>query len=74
MARQPREETDSKAQLVREICSTGSMFAACTHGGRPPAFVDWYLVLGVDEEEKVDVIRKRYRQLGRARDLLKHCV
>lgn len=23
----------------------------------------------VDEEEKVDVIRKRYRQLGRARDL-----
>nr|XP_018684896.1 PREDICTED: uncharacterized protein LOC103996845 isoform X1 [Musa acuminata subsp. malaccensis] len=69
MARQPREETDSKAQLVREICSTGSMFAACTHRRRPPAFVDWYLVLGVDEEEKVDAIRKRYRQLGRARDL-----
>ncbi|CAL9192195.1 unnamed protein product [Musa hybrid cultivar] len=64
MARQPREETDSKAQLVREICSTGSMFAACTHRRRPPAFVDWYLVLGVDEEEKVDAIRKRYRQLA----------
>ncbi|WOL11809.1 hypothetical protein Cni_G20573 [Canna indica] len=69
MAQQTREEeAGSKAQLVREICSTGSVFASCTHRRRSPrkasVFVDWYLILRVDEDAKFDVIRKRYCQLA----------
>ncbi|WOL18445.1 hypothetical protein Cni_G27240 [Canna indica] len=67
--RQAREEETNagKAQLVRQICSAASIFSRCTHRRRSslsPAFVDWWLVLGVEEDDKVDAIRKRYRQLA----------
>ncbi|CAL9114824.1 unnamed protein product [Musa textilis] len=61
------EDLDSRAQLAREICSMSSMFTACTHRSRSPRrppFVDWYLVLRVDEEAGIDVIRRQYRRLA----------
>ncbi|KAG1326261.1 pre-mRNA-splicing factor cwf23 [Cocos nucifera] len=61
------EELDSKALLVRDICAISSIFTFCTHrrrSPRKPAFVDWYLILGIDEDSEVDVIRRRYRQLA----------
>ncbi|XXG84337.1 hypothetical protein AAC387_Pa10g1873 [Persea americana] len=33
------------------------------HPGKP-ALIDWYLLLQVDEDAGIEVIRRRYRQLG----------
>ncbi|OAY62623.1 Chaperone protein dnaJ 49, partial [Ananas comosus] len=58
---------ESKAQIVREICSAATIFTSCSHrrrSTRRPPFVDWYLILRVDEESAADVIRRRYRQLA----------
>ncbi|XP_072961000.1 uncharacterized protein [Typha angustifolia] len=58
---------ESKSQLVVEICSISSTFSSCTHrrrSPRKPVFIDWYLVLNVDEDEGIDAVRKRYRQLA----------
>ncbi|KAG6496939.1 chaperone protein DnaJ-like [Zingiber officinale] len=64
-----REEQvpDSKAHLVEVICSAAAAFSACVrrrNAFEMPVFVDWYLILRVDEDVKVDVIRRRYRQLA----------
>uniref|UniRef100_A0A1D1YCG8 Chaperone protein dnaJ 49 n=1 Tax=Anthurium amnicola TaxID=1678845 RepID=A0A1D1YCG8_9ARAE len=67
MGRRKAEEMDPRAQLVREICSMSSAYAACTHrrsNPRKPTFVDWYLILRVDESAGVDLVRKRYLHLA----------
>ncbi|XP_039127060.1 dnaJ homolog subfamily B member 9 [Dioscorea cayenensis subsp. rotundata] len=50
-----------------EICNISSSYSSCTHhcsSIRKPVFVDWYLILSVDEDAGIDVIRKRYHQLA----------
>ncbi|XP_017699364.1 uncharacterized J domain-containing protein C1071.09c [Phoenix dactylifera] len=67
MERQMEEQLENKSQLVREICSISSIFASCSHrrrSSRKPVFIDWYLVLRIDEDVGIDVIRRRYRQLA----------
>ncbi|KAJ4844977.1 hypothetical protein Tsubulata_011711 [Turnera subulata] len=65
-----REPTDVKSQLVVEICSLSTNSnIACIH--RHPCsnvkshFVDWYRILGVEENADPEVIRRRYHKLGR---------
>lgn len=60
-------ESDCKAQLASEICSTSNLFSSCAHRGRSrnaPPFVDWYLILRVDEEAEPEVIKNHYRRLA----------
>ncbi|KAG6517413.1 chaperone protein DnaJ-like [Zingiber officinale] len=60
-------ESDCKAQLASEIFSASILFSSCAHRGRSrnaPPFVDWYLILRVDEEAEADVIKKQYRRLA----------
>lgn len=52
-----REQSDFKSQLVLEICSIP---ATCAHRPRRTHFVDWYLLLRVDEDADIDTIRKQY--------------
>ncbi|KAF5465428.1 hypothetical protein F2P56_015439 [Juglans regia] len=62
------KESDLKSHLVTEICSISTRPVSCTHRhGRSPFkshLIDWYRVLGVEENEKTDVIRKRYHKLA----------
>ncbi|KAL0916339.1 hypothetical protein M5K25_013842 [Dendrobium thyrsiflorum] len=67
MGRREVEEKEQKAELVKEICFISSAFASCEHlssNGRNRVFVDWYLILKVDEDSDLDVIRRSYRQLA----------
>ncbi|KAG9459549.1 hypothetical protein H6P81_004057 [Aristolochia fimbriata] len=59
------EKADSRSRLVAEICSVPSKFASCDHLRRfQQPFVDWYLVLRVDEKAELNTIRKRYLHLA----------
>ncbi|CAL5346907.1 unnamed protein product [Camellia sinensis] len=69
MGRIREEEPDLKSQLVTEICNLSKRAITCAHGsgrsnptGSP--FIDWFLVLRVEENEGLDVIRKQYRKLA----------
>lgn len=56
-----------KAQAVREVCAASAAFASCPHrrrSPRRPPFVDWYLVLAIDEAASEDAIKRRYRHLA----------
>ncbi|XP_058203187.1 uncharacterized protein LOC131317656 [Rhododendron vialii] len=62
------EESDPKSQLVTETCNISRRAIACAHrhGGnrsRSP-FLDWYLILRVEENAGSDVIRKQYHKLA----------
>ncbi|XP_077218296.1 uncharacterized protein LOC143852663 [Tasmannia lanceolata] len=61
------KESDYRSQLVMEICSMSSSSATCAHHGfhlKKSAFIDWYLLLSIDQNSGIDDIRKRYRQLA----------
>ncbi|KAG6766570.1 hypothetical protein POTOM_030658 [Populus tomentosa] len=65
------ESETKKSQLVLEICSLSTLSVACVHRHRSssygPAeshFIDWYRILGVEEDADIDVIKKRYRKLA----------
>ncbi|KAK7264668.1 hypothetical protein RJT34_32278 [Clitoria ternatea] len=62
------QESDSKAKLVLEICSISTRSVVCVHRlvSNPPkaTFVDWYCILGVEENAGVNAIRKRYHKLA----------
>ncbi|XP_019180370.1 PREDICTED: dnaJ homolog subfamily A member 4 [Ipomoea nil] len=71
MGRSRNESADNtkKSQLVIDICNVSLRASSCAHRHhrfRPekPGFVDWYLVLGIDESSGVDAIKKRYRGLA----------
>lgn len=69
MGRMGDKQQDFKSQLVNRICSisSASASASCVHRRRSlrkPVSVDWYLLLQVEEDAGMDVIRKRYRQLA----------
>ncbi|MCL7038674.1 hypothetical protein MKW94_030652 [Papaver nudicaule] len=68
------QEDELKSELVRRICSvltsTVSPFrpTECIHHNNKqnikPSFIDWYLLLGVEENAETDKIRKQYRKLA----------
>ncbi|XP_004508186.1 uncharacterized protein [Cicer arietinum] len=62
------QESDSKAKLVLEICSISTRSASCVHrilsNPTNTTFIDWYCILGVEENAGVNAIRKRYHKLA----------
>ncbi|OIW00130.1 hypothetical protein TanjilG_29120 [Lupinus angustifolius] len=62
------EESDSKTQLVLEICSISTRSVVCVHkhvsSTAKETFIDWYCILGVEENAGVNTIRKRYHKLA----------
>nr|XP_009800484.1 PREDICTED: uncharacterized protein LOC104246377 isoform X2 [Nicotiana sylvestris] len=62
------ESADAKWQLVSEICKLSKGVVPCSHQHhlypRNSAFINWYLVLDVDESDGADVIKQRYRKLA----------
>ncbi|KDP27852.1 hypothetical protein JCGZ_18932 [Jatropha curcas] len=63
-----KESDTIKSQLVLEICSLSNRSISCAHRHpcRPSEshFIDWYHILGVEEDADIDVIRKRYHKLA----------
>ncbi|KAF8093259.1 hypothetical protein N665_0385s0008 [Sinapis alba] len=61
-----RPGQDPKAALVSEICSMSRSPVSCIHiNGNPGScFIDWYLILGIQEDAEVKLIRKRYHKLA----------
>ncbi|XP_061349148.1 uncharacterized protein LOC133294484 [Gastrolobium bilobum] len=62
------QESDSKTQLVLEICSISTRSVVCVHrlvsNPHKATFIDWYCILGVEENAGVNAIRKRYHKLA----------
>ncbi|KAL0699370.1 hypothetical protein Bca4012_055492 [Brassica carinata] len=61
-----RHQPDPKAALVSEICSMSRSPISCIHinGNSSSCFIDWYLILGIQEDAEVKLIRKRYHKLA----------
>ncbi|KAL1211885.1 Chaperone protein dnaJ 49 [Cardamine amara subsp. amara] len=62
-----RSGPDPKAALVSEILSLSrSPIISCIHINRISAsrFIDWYLILGIQEDAEIKIIRKRYHKLA----------
>ncbi|KAL3505677.1 hypothetical protein ACH5RR_031059 [Cinchona calisaya] len=63
-----KSDSDSKSLLVTEICNISNFANSCAHQQHfhsiKPPFVDWYLVLRVDENAGIDIIRKHYLRLA----------
>ncbi|KAJ0249637.1 Chaperone DnaJ-domain superfamily protein [Hirschfeldia incana] len=57
---------DPKAALVSEICSMSRSPVSCIHinGNSGSCFIDWYLILGIQEDAEIKLIRKRYHKLA----------
>lgn len=62
------QESDFKAHLVTQICFISTRSIACIHRQHcsrvKSHFIDWYQVLGVEENSGTDIIRKRYHKLA----------
>ncbi|KAI4338310.1 hypothetical protein L6164_016651 [Bauhinia variegata] len=60
------QDSDSKTQLVLEICAISKRSVLCVHRFLPEnsPFIDWYCILGVEEKAGIDSIRKRYHKLA----------
>ncbi|KAJ4968909.1 hypothetical protein NE237_015610 [Protea cynaroides] len=62
------EDSDFKSRLVIEICSFPSRSSACKHHRFQQSikspFIDWYLLLRVEENAEIEIIRKQYRKLA----------
>ncbi|KAK3027730.1 hypothetical protein RJ639_042470 [Escallonia herrerae] len=62
------DETKSKSQLVTEICNISNQATACArwhrHDRVRSPFIDWYLLLQVEENVGMDTIRKQYHKLA----------
>ncbi|GAA0163339.1 hypothetical protein LIER_19232 [Lithospermum erythrorhizon] len=59
---------DSKFLLVNDICSVSARATTCAMQhllgpGRSP-FIDWFLVLQIDEDAETEDIKKQYRRLA----------
>ncbi|CAL1413162.1 unnamed protein product [Linum trigynum] len=65
--------SEAKSQLVSEICSLSTLTIACIHKDLPclssptspdSHFIDWYRLLGVEENADFEDIKKRYHRLA----------
>ncbi|KAI6698883.1 hypothetical protein NL676_019002 [Syzygium grande] len=55
----------AKSRLVTDICSASNPAIACSHRTRRgPPCIDWYRLLGVEENAELDTIRKQYHKLA----------
>uniref|UniRef100_A0A6N2MW68 J domain-containing protein n=1 Tax=Salix viminalis TaxID=40686 RepID=A0A6N2MW68_SALVM len=61
-----------KSQLVFEICSLSTLLVSCVHRHHSSScdpveshFIDWYRILGVDENAGLEVMKRRYHKLGK---------
>ncbi|XP_065860175.1 pre-mRNA-splicing factor cwf23 [Euphorbia lathyris] len=64
-----KESDAAKSKLVLDICALSTLSISCSHRNTSyssvnPHFIDWYRLLGVEEDAGVDFIRKRYRKLA----------
>ncbi|CAN8260227.1 unnamed protein product [Cochlearia groenlandica] len=61
-----RSGPDPKATLVSEICDLSRSTISCIHITRNSGscFIDWYLILGIQEDADVKLIRKRYHKFA----------
>ncbi|CAJ1963324.1 unnamed protein product [Sphenostylis stenocarpa] len=61
------QESD-KTQLVLEVCSISTRSVLCVHtivsNPDEPPFIDWYCILGVEENAGLVTIRKQYHKLA----------
>ncbi|XP_050239900.1 uncharacterized protein LOC126688985 [Quercus robur] len=62
------QESDFKPCLVTQICSISTRSIACIHRQgcslvKSP-FIDWYHILGVEENAGTEVLRKQYHKLA----------
>ncbi|XP_057957670.1 uncharacterized protein LOC131150753 [Malania oleifera] len=65
------EESDAKSQLVADICSISACAVSCARRHRRHStakisspFIDWYLLLRVEEDAGMNIIRKQYHKLA----------
>ncbi|XP_020238499.1 dnaJ homolog subfamily C member 17 [Cajanus cajan] len=62
------QESDYKTQLVLEVCSISTRSIVCVHrlvsNNSKPPFIDWYCILGVEDNAGVNTIRKQYHKLA----------
>ncbi|KAG2398411.1 hypothetical protein LR48_Vigan635s011500 [Vigna angularis] len=62
------QESDHKTQLVLEICSISTRSLGCVHtllsNPAKPPFIDWYCILGVEENAGLLTIRQQYHKLA----------
>ncbi|CAI8590144.1 unnamed protein product [Vicia faba] len=60
-----QEKSDYKTKLVLDICSISNHSIRCLHTLFSNAsFIDWYCILGVEENAGVNTIRKKYHKLA----------
>ncbi|KAK7329493.1 hypothetical protein VNO77_23663 [Canavalia gladiata] len=68
MWRKMGQESDYKTQLVLEVCSISTRSVICVHrlvsNPAKAPFIDWYCILGVEENAGVNTIRKQYHKLA----------
>ncbi|XP_027905443.1 dnaJ homolog subfamily C member 17-like [Vigna unguiculata] len=62
------QESDHKTQLVLEVCSISTRSVSCVHtllsNPSKPPFIDWYCILGVEENAGLVTIRQQYHKLA----------
>ncbi|ESW10945.1 hypothetical protein PHAVU_009G252000 [Phaseolus vulgaris] len=62
------QQSDYKTQLVLEVCSISTRSVVCVHtllsNPAKPPFIDWYCILGVEENAGVLTIRQKYHKLA----------
>ncbi|KHN26518.1 dnaJ-related protein rsp1-like [Glycine soja] len=66
--RMGQDQSDYKTQLVLEVCSISTRSVVCVHrhvsNHAKPSFIDWYCILGVEENAGMNTIRKQYHKLA----------
>ncbi|OIV91687.1 hypothetical protein TanjilG_26540 [Lupinus angustifolius] len=62
------QESDYKTKLVLDICSISTRSVACVHrlvsNQDKVSFIDWYCILGVEENAGINTIHKQYHKLA----------
>ncbi|XP_024995456.1 uncharacterized protein LOC112528666 [Cynara cardunculus var. scolymus] len=60
-----QSESDSKSRLIKEICDISNhAISSCAHHNTFDSnpFIDWYILLQVEDNVGVDIIRKKYHK------------
>ncbi|KAJ0779742.1 hypothetical protein HanPI659440_Chr06g0229881 [Helianthus annuus] len=59
-------ESDSKINLIKQICDISNHANSCVHHDTFDSgpFIDWYILLQLEDNVNLDTIRKRYHKYG----------